>query len=111
MAGIYGVMAYAVTRRTGEFGIRIALGASGGSILRLVLRQGILTALVGVAIGLAGALALTRTLSSLLFGLTATDPATFAAVVLLLVSVVLLACFIPARRAAKVDPMVALRYE
>jgi predicted permease len=111
IAGIYGVMAYAVTRRTGEFGIRIALGASGGSILRLVLRQGILTALVGVAMGLAGALALTRTLSSLLFGLTATDPATFAAVVLLLVSVILLACFIPARRAAKVDPMVALRYE
>jgi len=111
MAGIYGVMAYAVTRRTGEFGIRIALGASGGNILRLVLGQGILTSLAGVAIGLAGAFALTRTLSSMLFGLTAADPATFIAVVLLLLSAALLACYLPARRAAKVDPMVALRYE
>jgi predicted permease len=111
MAGIYGVMAYAVTRRTGEFGIRIALGASGGNILRLVLGQGIVTALIGVGIGLAGALALTRTLSSLIFGLSATDPTTLAAVVLLLVIVALLACYLPARRAAHVDPMVALRYE
>ena len=111
MAGLYGVTAYAVSKRTGEFGIRIALGASFGSVLRLVLKQGIATALVGVAIGLAGAFAVTRVLGSLLFDLSTTDPVTFAAVVLLLVSVALLACYIPARRAAKVDPMVALRYE
>jgi predicted permease len=111
IAGIYGVMAYAVTQRTGEFGIRIALGASGGSIVRLVLGQGIVTALTGVVVGLAGALALTRTLSSLLFGLTATDPVTLAAVVFLLFLVALLACYLPALRAGKVDPIVALRYE
>lgn len=109
--GLYGVMAYGVTRRTGEFGIRIALGASVSSILRLLLGEGIRTTLIGVAIGLAVALALTRTLSSLLFGLSAADPATFAAVATLLIIVALLACYIPAHRATKVDPMVALRYE
>ena len=111
VAGLYGVMAYAVTRRTGELGIRIALGASPGNVLRLVLRQGILIALAGTAMGVGGALALTRTLRSLLFGLSAADPITFVAVALFLIVVALLASYLPARRATKVDPMVALRYE
>jgi ABC-type antimicrobial peptide transport system permease subunit len=111
MAGLYGVTAYAVTRRTGEFGIRIALGASVGSVLRLVLKQGIVTTFVGVAIGLGGAFVLTRVLGSLLFDLSATDPLTFMSVTLSFILVALVACYIPARRATKVDPMVALRYE
>jgi putative ABC transport system permease protein len=111
VAGLYGVMVYSVARRTGELGTRIALGATPGNVLRLVLRQGLLTALIGVAIGIGGALVLTRTLRSFLFGLSPTDPLTFAAVVLLLMLVALLACYIPARRAAQVDPMEALRYE
>jgi putative ABC transport system permease protein len=111
MAGMYGVMAYSVTRRTNEIGVRMALGASQKSVLRLVLGQGLLTAVVGVFLGLIVSFAVTRTLGSLLFGISPADPITFAAVTLLLVSVAMLASYIPARRASKVDPMVALRYE
>jgi len=111
IAGLYGVMAYSVARRTAELGTRIALGATRSNVLGLVLRQGLVTAAIGVAIGIAGAIVLTRTLQSFLFGLSPTDPLTFAAVAFLLILVALLACYIPARRASKVDPMTALRYE
>jgi putative ABC transport system permease protein len=109
--GIYGVMAYAVTQRIPEIGVRVALGASARQVLGLVLREGMGLAALGAAVGLAASLALTRLLSSLLFGISATDPASFAGVLLLVATAAFLACFIPARRAMRVDPMVALRYE
>ncbi len=110
-AGVFGVMAYSVGRRTREIGVRVALGADSRKVLRMVLGQGLRIILVGVAIGLVGSLALTRTVESLLFGVVPTDPPTFAGVILLLVTAALLACYIPARRATKIDPMEALRHE
>lgn len=109
--GIYGVLAYSVAQRTGEFGVRAALGAQSRDVLKLVIGQGMKLVIIGLAIGLAASLALTRTIKTLLFGVSATDPATFAAIALLLTLAALPACFVPARRATKVDPIVALRSE
>jgi putative ABC transport system permease protein len=109
--GIYGVLAYFVVQHTSEIGVRLALGATPLAVLTLVLRKGMWLTLLGVIFGLAGSFVLTRLMSSLLFGVQPADPLTFVAVSMLLTGVALLACWIPARRAAKTDPLVALRYE
>ena len=109
--GIYGVVTYSVVQRTQEMGLRMALGANRADVLRLVIRQGMRAVFIGIGLGFVAALGLTRLIKTMLFGTSATDPLTFSAVILLLVCVAVLACYVPARRAATVDPMAALRYE
>ena len=109
--GIYGLISYLVSERTHEIGIRLALGAQRGDILRMVMRQGLGLAIAGAAVGLICALIVSQLMAGLLYGVRPTDPLTFAGVALLLIGVALLACYIPARRAIHVDPLVALRHE
>jgi putative ABC transport system permease protein len=109
--GIYGVISYIVSERTHEIGIRLALGAQSRNILRMILRQGLGLAIAGAAVGLVCALIVSHLMAGLLYGVRPTDPLTFSGVAILLIGVALLACYIPARRAMRVDPMVALRYE
>jgi ABC-type antimicrobial peptide transport system permease subunit len=111
VAGIYGVMAYSVTQRRREIGVRVALGATPGRVFGIILGQGLFTTATGITIGVVAALGLTRTLETLLFDVKSTDPMTFAGVVALLVGVAMLACYVPARRATRADPMEALRQE
>jgi ABC-type antimicrobial peptide transport system permease subunit len=109
--GIYGVISYSVAQRTREVGIRMALGAQTTDVLKLIVRDGLKLVVIGVLVGLVGAFMLSRLLTTLLFGVTPTDALTYATVALVLIGVALAACYIPARRAAKVDPLVALRFE
>ena len=109
--GVYGVISYVVTARTHEVGIRMALGAQRVDVLRLFIKQGMVRVLIGVGLGLFGAFALTRVMTSMLFGVSANDPTTFAVVASLLCLIAVMACYFPARRAARVDPLVALRHE
>ena len=109
--GIYGVMSYLVAQRTNEIGIRMALGANRKDVMKLILKHGIILAIVGVVIGIIASFALTRLMSDLLFGVSPTDPATFIVIPLVSIFVAFVSCFLPARSATKVDPIVALRYE
>jgi ABC-type antimicrobial peptide transport system permease subunit len=111
MVGVFGVLAYSVAQRTQEIGVRIALGATPGGILKMVLGQGLLTVAIGLIVGLAGSLLLTRTMRSMLFEISPNDPLTIVGIALLLLLIAMLASYIPARRATRVDPMIALRYE